>query len=67
MVWIEKNDFMRENYYMIFAKKKIQLQSNRELIVNTLGSGRNGLVTLLSKEKKLQICERLNNKCFLIG
>ena len=49
------------------VKKKTQLNSNRELIVNTLGSGRNGLSGLLSKEKKIQICERLNNKCFLVG
>lgn len=67
LVWIEKNDMMREYYYMIFAKKKTQLNSNRELIVNTLGSGRNRLSGLLSKEKKIQICERLNNKCFLVG
>lgn len=66
LMWIEKNDVMREYYYMIFAKKKIQLRSNRELIVNTLGNDRNGLVTLISKEKKIRICERLNNKCFLI-
>ena len=65
-MWIEKNDVMREYYYMIFAQKKIQLRSNRELIVNTLGNDRNGLVTLISKEKKIRICERLNNKCFLI-
>lgn len=67
LVWIEKNDVMREYYYMIFGSKQSEIKSNRNLIFNTLGSGKNGLEQKLDKDKKIQICERLNNKCFLIG
>lgn len=67
LVWIEKNDMMREYYFMIFGKKKAKLISNRNLIFNVLGSGRKNLSQKISKDKKILICERLNNKCFLVG
>ena len=67
LVWIEKNDMMREYYFMIFGTKKAKLKSNRNLIFNVLGSGRKNLSQKISKDKKILICERLNNKCFLVG
>ena len=67
LAWLEKNDMMREYYYMIFGKKEADIKSNRDLVFNTIGKGKNGLSQEISKEKKFQICERLNNKCFLIG
>lgn len=65
LVWIEKNDMMREYYYMIFGSKKQKLISNRNLIFDTLGCGKKDLSLNLTKEKKIVICKRLNNKCFL--
>lgn len=67
LVWLEKNDMMREYYYMIFGKKETEIKSNRDLIFNTIGNGKNGLSQKIDKEKKMQICERLNNKCFLVS
>ncbi len=52
---------------MIFGKKESEIKSNRDLIFNTIGRGKNGLSQEISKEKKIQICERLNNKCFLVS
>ena len=52
---------------MIFGTKKAKLISNRNLIFNVLGSGRKNLSQKISKDKKILICERLNNKCFLVG
>lgn len=67
LIWIEKNDMMREYYYMIFGKKESEIKSNRELIFNILGKGKKDLSQEISKEKKIQICVRLNNKCFLVN
>lgn len=62
---IEKNDMMREYYYMIFGSKKQQLMNNRNMIFNVLGCDKKNLSQKLTKEKKIVICERLDNKCFL--
>lgn len=67
LVWLEQNDMMREYYYMIFGRKESEIKSNRDLIFNTIGRGKHGLSQELEKEKKIQICERLNNKCFLVS
>ena len=53
LVWIEKNDMMREYYFMIFGTKKAKLISNRNLIFNVLGSGRKNLSQKISKDKIL--------------
>ena len=67
LVWLEKNNMIREYYYMIFGKKESEIKSNRDLIFNTIGRGKNGLSQEISKDKKIQICVRLNNKCFLVN
>lgn len=67
LVWIEKNDMVREYYYMIFGKKESEIIKNRDLMFNVLGKGKNELLSELSKEKKVQILERMNNKCFLLN
>ena len=65
LIWIEKNDMMREYYYMIFGSKKQQLINNRNMVFNVLGCDKKNLSQKLTKEKKIVRCERLDNKCFL--
>lgn len=67
LVWIEKNDMVREYYYMIFGKKESDIKKNRDLMFNVLGKGRNELLSEIDKNKKIQILERMNNKCFLLN
>lgn len=40
---VEKNDMVREYYYMIFGKKEADIKKNRDLMFNVLGKGRNEL------------------------
>lgn len=67
LVWIEKNDMVREYYYMIFGKKDTDIKKNRDLMFNVLGKGRSELLSEMDKNKKIQILERMNNKCFLLN
>lgn len=67
LVWIEKNDMVREYYYMIFGKKDTDIKKNRDLMFNVLGKGRSELLSEMDKSKKIQILERMNNKCFLLN
>ena len=63
----EKNDMVREYYYMIFGKKDTDIKKNRDLMFNVLGKGRSELLSEMDKNKKIQILERMNNKCFLLN
>ena len=52
---------------MIFGKKESDIKKNRDLMFNVLGKGRNELLSEIDKNKKIQIMERMNNKCFLLN
>lgn len=58
---------VREYYYMIFGKKDTDIKKNRDLMFNVLGKGRSELLSEMDKNKKIQILERMNNKCFLLN
>lgn len=64
--WLEKNRSTREYYYMVLSKSIEDHRNNKNIIFGSLTSGRDGLVENLSKEEKIQIFFKLNNKCSLI-
>lgn len=65
LIWLEKHNTTREYYYMLFAETEEALDKNIRIMTVTLGTGRDGLITKISMEKKKQILFRLINKCIL--
>lgn len=63
LIWLEKNNTIREYYFGIFADSIEELKNNRSTLTANLGTGRNGLLERISIEKKLQIFYRMTNKC----
>lgn len=67
LIWLGKNDTTREYYYMVFAKNEEQMEKNRMILTENLGTGKNGLIQILPEEKKHQIMGRMANKSSLLG
>ena len=61
-IWIADNRTSREFYYMFWGKNLDELIKNRGIIVETLETGKNGLVFFPDQEKKIAIIKKLNNK-----
>lgn len=67
LVWLEKNNTTREYNFMLFAKNKDQMNKNRQLLQETLRTGRDGLVRKMDQRKKEDILYRLYNKCNMMN
>lgn len=48
-------------YYMLFASSKSELEDDRKIYENTLGTGIHGLMSYISKEDKIKILEKIFN------
>lgn len=63
---LDKNITKREYYLMCFGEDKEAYISNITSILNYIGSGREKIVTEMSKEKRIYILKKLNNMSSLI-
>lgn len=61
-IYLEKNRTSRECYIMFFADDVESLYQKRDLIMATLGTGKDGLCQSLPDEKKHQIYFKICNK-----
>lgn len=61
-IYLEKNRTSRECYIMFFADNIESLYQKRDLITDTLGTGKEGLCQKISDEKKHQIYFKICNK-----
>lgn len=60
--WLEKNSTTREFYLFYFSKDIEEHVKNRLSILSILATGVDGVVEEMSKEKKIQILYKMNNK-----
>lgn len=61
-VWIEKHRTTREYYFLIWGINPEDLIKKRDLVIDTLGDGREGLCIVMNEDKKTEICYKLDNK-----
>ncbi|MEF9839446.1 MAG: hypothetical protein RR869_08730 [Lachnospiraceae bacterium] len=66
LVFREKNTTSREFYLQVFFSKPEERKEGIDALQSTLEIGRYGLIRELTKEKKLQVLFKLNNKNSLI-
>lgn len=62
LIWIENNRTNREFYYMFWGKDVDEIIKRREIFLSTLGTDKNGLVSIMDRDKKIAILNSLNNK-----
>lgn len=60
--WLQTNSTKREFYLFYFSENKEQLKKNTSDILAIMGTGRDGLLELISPAKKHQILFKLANK-----
>lgn len=63
LAWLEKNRTTREYYFMLFADSVEDLEENKRTLKAVLHTGKDGLLSEITDQKKHQILYRLNNKC----
>ena len=66
LVWLQKKDTTREFYLCIFAKNSEMLDNHVRRWMENLGYNKNGMLKRISIEKKIDIYNRLNNKCIWV-
>lgn len=66
LIWLGKHDTTREYYYMLFADGEKQMDTNMRILHSNLGSGKTGLISFLSEEKKQEVLYRMGNKCSIL-
>ena len=66
LVWLQKKDTTREFYLCIFAKNSEILGNHVRRWLENLGHNKNGMLKQISNEKKIDIYNRLNNKCIMV-
>ncbi len=66
LIWVEKNRTSREFYYMFWGKDEEDIIKKRDDIKGILGTEKNGLVSTISKEKKISIIRKMTNKNAMI-
>lgn len=66
LIWLEKNRTTREYYYMLYSANIESHLSNMTSLFSALESGRNGMCEKISKEQKIQVMYKMNNKSSLI-
>lgn len=60
--WLEKNSTTREFYLFFFSKDIAEHVKNRLSILSILATGVDGVVEEMTKDKKIQILYKMNNK-----
>lgn len=66
LIWLGKHDTTREYYYMLFADTEEQMETNMRILQTNLGSGKTGLISFLTGEKKQEVLYRMGNKCSIL-
>lgn len=61
--WLQKNSTKREFYLFYYAKTKEELKKAYSDILTVMGTGRDGMLEILSQTKKHNILFKIANKC----